>query len=303
MFRFITRFLHRIRNRRPPVREIDPDEIFLDSSNLPQFDRHQFEGRLERSISRHTILTMGSVFAFVLILLLSKTFALQLNEGDRYAKQSAQNRLRHTLIFGSRGVLYDRQGVFLAWNTIDPKEPAFSKRAYRKQSGLSHILGFLKYPSKDRAGFYYKVDFEGMDGVEKYYNEYIAPQNGLKIIETDAHGKIQSESVLKPQKDGASITLTIDARLQEELYGFMTSLAKEKGFQGGAGVIMDVENGDLLSMVSFPEYDSQMLTDGSDATALKKAFDNTQKPFLNRATSGLYTPGSIIKPFIALPAL
>src|SRR3989338_2158210 len=56
-------------------------------------------------------------------------------------------------------------------------------------------------------------------------------------------------------------------------------------------------------MVSFPEYDSQMLTDGSDATAIKKAFDNPQKPFLNRATNGLYTPGSIIKPFIALAAL
>lgn len=303
MLSFVTRFFHKLRNRRAVVHEINPDEIFLDSSNLPQFDRHQFEGRLERPIARRTIVILGGVFCLILIAVLSQTFFLQIREGERYAKQSAQNRLRHTLIFGSRGVLYDKRGTLLAWNVIDDAEPEFAKRKYLDQAGLSHLLGFLKYPSKDKAGFYYKVDFEGRDGVEKYYNEYIAPQHGLKIIETDAHGKIQSESVQKPPKDGANVTLSVDARLQEKLYGFIEGLAKERGFQGGAAVIMDVQNGEILSMVSFPEYDSQVLTDGSDAKAIEKAFNDPRKPFLNRATDGLYTPGSIVKPFIALAAL
>ncbi|MSU56009.1 MAG: hypothetical protein EXS51_01730 [Candidatus Taylorbacteria bacterium] len=303
MFAFVSRLLYKLQNRRPKVREIDPDEIFLDSSNLPQFDRHQFEGRLERPISRRMIVGVGAVFLLVLFVVLSKSFALQIRDGEKYAKQSAQNRLRHTLIFGSRGVFYDRNGTFLAWNVLDEKEPAFSKRKYIDKPGLSHVLGYLKYPSKDRAGFYYKVDFEGQGGIEKYYNEYVAPQHGIKIVETDAHGVVESESVLKPPKDGTSVTLTIDARLQEKLYETMEGLTKERGFQGGAAVIMDVATGDLLSLVSFPEYSSQMLTDGSDGAGITKAFADPRKPFLNRATNGLYTPGSIMKPFIALGAL
>lgn len=285
------------------VHEIDPDEIFLDSSNLPQFDCHQFEGRFERPISRRTVLVLGGLVGLALLVLVFKIFALQITDGERYAEQSEQNRLRHTLIFGSRGIFYDRRGTPLAWNVIDSTEPEFSKRRYLAQEGLSHVLGFIKYPSKDRAGFYYQVDFEGREGVEKYYNEYVAPSHGLKIVETDAHGKIQSESVLKLPKDGANATLTIDARLQKKLYEFIADLAKERGFQGGAAVIMDVETGELLSLVSFPEYDSQVLTDGSDVSAIKKVILDPEKPFLNRATDGLYTPGSIIKPFIALAAL
>ncbi|MEK7087746.1 MAG: penicillin-binding transpeptidase domain-containing protein [Patescibacteria group bacterium] len=285
------------------AREIDPDEIFLDSSNLPQFDRHQFEGRLERPISRRTVLVLGGALFLTLVVLLGKTFALQITEGERYAKQSEQNRLRHTLIFGSRGIFYDRTGTPLAWNVVDSAEPEFSRRKYLGDDGLAHVLGFIKYPSKDKAGFYYKVDFEGLAGVEKYYNEYVVPSHGLKIVETDARGRVQSESVLKPPRDGENATLTIDARLQRKLYELMASLAKERGFQGGAAVIMNVRNGELLSLVSFPEYDSQLLTDGSDAESITRAFEDPQKPFLNRATDGLYTPGSIVKPFIALAAL
>ena len=302
----LQRFLKLFSSRRVALhgkKEINPDEIFLDSSNLPQFDRHQFEGRLERPIARRTIFILGGVFCLAMLLVLSKTFSLQIMEGDRYANQSAQNRLRHSLIFGSRGVFYDRNGTLLAWNVIDDAKPEFSKRKYLEQNGLSHVVGFIKYPSKDKAGFYYKVDFEGLDGAEKYYNEYVAPQHGIRIVETDAHGNIQSESVLKPPKDGANITLTIDARLQSKLHELMEGLAKERGFNGGAAVIMDVQNGELLTMVSFPEYDSQVLTDGSDEDAIKKTLADPKTPFLYRATSGLYAPGSIVKPFIALAAL
>ncbi len=284
-------------------REIDPDEIFLDSQNLPAFDRHQFEGRLERPISRRVIMFVGMVFALVLCAVLGKSFALQITDGETYAAKSEQNRLRDTLIFGERGVITDIRGKLLAWNEHDDADPEFSKRKYLEQPGLAHVLGFLKYPSKDKSGFYYKADFEGIDGVEKYWNEYIAPQHGLKIVETDAKGAVLSESVLRPPKGGESLQLSIDARIESKLYELMESLAAEKKFTGGAGVIMDVETGELLSLVSYPEYDSQTMTDGSDRAAIARFVQDTGKPFLNRATDGLYTPGSIIKPFLALGAL
>ncbi len=303
MFSLLARFWYTLCNPRPEVREIDPDEIFLDSQNLPEFNRHQFEGRLERPISKRTILAVLGVFMCVLGLIWWQSFSLQVRQGETYEAKSTQNRLRHTIIFGSRGVFYDRNKTYLAWNVIDKDETAFSKRRYLDKPGMSSLLGYLKYPSRDKAGFYYKVDFEAQDGLEKYYNEYVAPQHGLRIVETDVHGAVQSESLLKPPKDGASVTLTIDVRIQEELYTAIDGLAKEKGFQGGAAVMMDVETGELLAMVSFPEYDSQILTDGKDTGAIKKVLTDSRKPFLNRVVNGLYTPGSVVKPFVALAAL
>ena len=283
--------------------EIDPDEIFLDAQNLPAFDRHQFEGRLERPIPRRVVVFVGAAFALILLVMLGKTFALEIESGETYAKRSEQNRLRHTLIFGERGVITDSRGTLLAWNSKEGEEEAFSKRRYIDKRGFAHLLGFVKYPSKDKSGFYYKVDFEGQGGVEKYWSEYVAPEHGLRIVETDALGAVLSESVLRAPKGGESIALSVDARLQEALYGYIAGVAKDKGFTGGAGVLMDVESGELLTMVSYPEYDPQALTDGTDSVRIARYVSDPGKPFLNRVTAGLYTPGSIVKPFVALAAL
>ena len=88
-----------------------------------------------------------------------------------------------------------------------------------------------------------------------------------------------------------------------KLYEYIEGLAKERGFVGGAGVIMDVDTGELPVLVSYPEYDSQVLTDGTDSKDIQRFISDSRKPFLNRVTSGLYTPGSIIKPIMALAAL
>jgi len=283
--------------------EIAPDEIFLDSTNLPAFDRHQFEGRLERPIARRVVFSVGMLFALISLVFLGRSFALQIEDGAFYAAQSKENRLRQAIVFGERGVLYDRQGTLLASNVADSSEPAFSRRVYALTEGVSHTLGYLKYPKKDSAGFYYRVDFEGLDGVEKYWSEYIAAAHGVKIVETNAHGAVQSESVLRRPVDGASVSLTIDARLSQELYRAMEAVAREKGFVGGAGVFLDAQSGEILALASYPEYLSQTLSDGSDSAAIEKFVEDARKPFLNRATQGLYTPGSIVKPFLAFAAL
>jgi penicillin-binding protein 2 len=298
-------FFRRLFRRRGAPRgvQIDPDEIFLDARNLPRFDPHQFEGRLELPVPRRTVFVTGLVFLSFLLVFLGQSFALQLRDGELYERRSEENRLRHTVLFGERGAIFDRRGSPLAWNEPDPAEREFAKRRYARRRGLAHLVGFLKYPKKDSAGFYYQVDFEGMAGIEKYFNEYIAPSHGLKIVETNARGALTSESVLRKARDGASVTATIDARVSEALYDRMASLARERGFAGGAGVIMDVANGDILALASFPEYDSQILTNGDDSAAIQSFVLDERKPFLNRVTGGLYTPGSIVKPFLALAAL
>jgi penicillin-binding protein 2 len=284
-------------------REIDPDEIFLDSKNLPDFDRNQFEGRFEKPISKKSIIACGIVFGLIAVLLLSKVWVLQVENGSVYADKSENNRLRHTVLFAERGVIYDRNKIILASNQILPDEYEFTGRKYADIAGASNLIGYIKYPSKDKSGFYYKEDFEGMDGIEKSENAVLSGENGLRIVETDARGNVISMSVIKPPLTGQSVTLSIDSRIQEKVYEFIKNLAGEVGFNGGAGVIMDVRNGEILASASFPEYKSQILTDGADSKAIKNFVESKTMPFLSRVFDGLYTPGSIVKPFLAFGAL
>lgn len=285
------------------TRDIEPDEIFIDSENLPNFDTDQFEGRLEKSISSRTFVIFSIACLLFFTLFLARSFALQVINGNKYFNISENNRLRHTVIFTKRGVIYDRNGNKLAWNVADDNSPEFALRKYLDLPGLSSLIGYIKYPSKDKYGFYYNEDFVGKDGVEKYFNDELTGQNGDRLIEIDAAGKVQSESVVRPPEDGKDIKLSIDSDLQTFMYKTISDLATRVGFTGGAGVIMNVNTGEVMAITSYPEYNSQILTDGSDVSAINGYLNNPNNPFLNRAIDGLYTPGSIVKPFMALAAL
>ena len=282
--------------------EIDPDEIFLDSHNLPQFDNSQFEGRLDKPISKVSLVVMLTFFCLVIGVYTVRAWTLQVIDGETYARRSENNRLRHTPIFASRGVIYDRNGVELSWNIpgVDPYVPI---RKYKNEPGLSHVLGYVQYPSKDSAGFYYQEDFLGIDGVEKYFNDKLQGENGLRLIEVDARGKVQSENIVKPPDQGESITLSIDSRVQSKMYTSIQDIATRVGFAGGAGVIIDVTNGEVIAMTSYPEYSSEVMSSKTDVAKVRSYLSSKDKLFLDRAIDGLYAPGSIIKPYMALAAL
>lgn len=288
--------------RRRSIGEINPDEIFIDSSNLPRFDTDQFEGRFEHPISTKTIVFLATLFLLIGAVFLSRLWILQVQKGESYAERSERNRLRHTDIFSNRGVIFDRNGIELASNTKYEDDTDFAQRQYASIKGIGQLIGYVKYPTKDSSGFYFRNSYVGEDGIEKTYNDVLSGKNGVRIVETDAVGRVQSESMIRPANDGQSITLTVDSRLQNKIYEVMEGLSAERGFTGGAAIIMDVMNGELISLVSFPEYNSSILSEGNKAD-LTTYLSDPKKPFLNRAISGLYTPGSIIKPIIALGAL
>ncbi len=288
-------------NKRRRNIEINPDEIFLDSRNLPEFDVHQFEGRIEHPISQKSVLFLGSFFLVIAVVFVFRIGDLQISSGSYYENLSKRNSLRHTPIFSERGVIYDRNGVELAWNT--PSDNNFSKREYINANGLSHILGYVSYPKKDKSGFYFQEEFKGKDGVELVYNNILSGKKGIKITEVDVFSKIQSESIISPPVGGDNITLSIDSRVQEELFKAIKDLSARVGFSGGAGIIMDANNGEILALTSFPEYSSNILSNSSSIKDIQKYINNKNNPFLNRIVAGLYTPGSTVKLFMALGAL
>ena len=292
------------KNNKKYNQEIYPDEIFLDSSNLPQFNVHQLEGRLEKPIPRKTFLFLGLFFVVICTIFLWRLVSLQAFGGDYFRKLAENNRLHQTLIATERGVIFDREMRELAWNELFPDaEREFPKRKYIDKNGFAHILGFIQYPAKDKFGFFYQKETEGKDGIERFYNEILRGENGLKIVETNVFYEKQSESVIKEPVPGNNVVLSIDALVQEKFFEFLKRTAERVGFSGGAGVIIDVHSEEILSLVSYPEYDNEALSLGENDTQIKLYIEGENKPFLNRVISGLYIPGSIVKPFLAIGAL
>jgi penicillin-binding protein 2 len=301
MFNFFKRILNKWNRRN--YGDIDPDEIFMDSKNLPDFDLYQFEGRLEKPISPKVFSVLGLACLGLVIVFLFKIGSLQIVHGDFYRDRSENNKLKQILIFAARGIIYSRDGQSLAWNQKSEDEENFPLRKYTSMPGFSNLLGFVKYPAKDKSGFYYEEEFLPKDGAELYLNEILSGRNGLELIETSVDSTVISQSVVKSPKNGEDATLSVDARVQGQLYKIIKDLANSVDFQGGAGVVMDVDSGEILAMASFPEYDSTVMTEGQDEQKIESYYKNPNNPFLNRIISGLYTPGSIVKPFLAFAAL
>lgn len=288
-----------LRSRGQPI---DPDEIFIDASNLPEFDTHQFEGRIEHPIGKFAVYSILIGFLALAAVFAVRLWDLQVGRGEVYAAQSENNRLRQQVVFADRGVIYDRDGTELVWNSPLENE-VFARRSYYEETGFAHLLGYVSYPQKDDKGFFFQEVYEGKDGIEKVYNDALTGHNGLALIETNALGDIQSQSVVLSSRHGERVNLSVDAELQAKLFEIITRTAEDVGFSGGTGVIMDVNSGEIIALTSYPEFDSGVLSDADDRERIEAYIADTQNPFLNRVVSGLYTPGSIVKPFVSVGVL
>ncbi len=283
--------------------QIDPDEIFLDSENLPGFDTDQFEGRIEKPVSKKLVIGVGIFFSFLVLIFIGKVWQLQIVNGENFLERSTKNSLRHTLIFSDRGNIYDKNNIPLVWNIARQQDQEFSNRKYITDIGLSSLFGYVNYPQKDSSGFYFEENIRGIDGLEDIYNDYLAGKNGLKIIETNALNEIVSQNTTDEPEDGQDIYLTIDLEIQRHFRDSIVKIIEQSGFEGGGGVIMDINSGDLIALVSQPEYDPNILAEAKDNQKIYEYINDNRNPFLNKITEGLYVPGSIIKPFIAIAAI
>lgn len=284
-------------------RGVEMHEVFMDRENLPEFNTQQFEGVLESAIPKRTFYIIGGLVIAVFLVFTFRLVKVQVVEGKNFFSISERNRLDSIPIFAERGVIFDRNGVELAWNVPSEKNEPFFHRAYYNAPGFAHILGYIEYPKKDAKGIYWRTELAGKSGVEKMVNDRLQGTNGAKLIETNALNEQQSESMIIAPIQGQNISLTIDANVQSALHAGIEDMATNFGFEGGAGVIMNVTTGEILALVSYPEFNPQILSEGTNVEAIRGYFSDPKKPFLNRALSGLYTPGSIIKPYLALAAL
>lgn len=291
--------LGRFKRRRRGL-ELNPDDIFLDASNPSGFDQSRLEGRLEKPVSQGTFAGIGLAILLMFTALVVQAANLQVRQGHEYAERSERNRLRPQVLFAERGAIVDRNGEALVYN--EEGKDGFVRRVY-EYPGFSHLLGYVSYPKKDSSGNFYETEIVGLNGVEEAMNTVLAGKNGTLLVEEDAHGDIQSSGTVSPAEKGQTVTLSIDARAQRAFANAVSSLADRIPFMGGSAILMDVHTGEVLALVSYPEYDPNVLSSGGPSDVIASYQTNSRRVYLDRAVSGLYTPGSIFKPMVAAGAI
>lgn len=283
---------------------VEVEEVLLDASNIPEFNRARMEGKRELPITRRSMRTVWLFFLIIAGAFLFQVFSLQVVRGDEYRAIAENNRVDKALIIAERGVVYDRRGEMLVWNEVDESgEYDFPIRAYTDRLGLGQVLGYVSYPKKDKRGYFFRTDYLGRSGVELAFDSILKGSNGSKIVEVDALSDVVSEFAVAVPVNGGEIKISIDAELSEVMYNIIATSSAKAGFRSGAGAIMDVDTGEILALTSFPSFDPEVMADGDNTELIAEYNQDDRLPFLNKVISGAYTPGSIVKPFVAYAAL
>ena len=155
-------------------------------------------------------------------------------------------------------------------------------------------------------------DTVGIDGVEYAFEDYLRGEPGTLVQELNTSGKVVSESWRVDPATGESqepqpgdhVMLTLDLRLQEKVEQVLADTIEgleDEDTEGGAMVVQSVNDGGILAMASYPTYD--LSTVYSSNEAYRAAAEDPRKPFTNRATGEIYSPGSTFKPLVAIAAL
>ena len=178
-------------------------------------------------------------------------------------------------------------------------------RTYNYPGLATHILGRIGKISseeyeKNASKGYGMNDMIGKQGIERWAESYLRGVDGSSGTVAVVDGKEVEVSKKVDPVPGNYVMLTIDSELQETLEESLKNTVNAIGndCNAGAAVVLDVKSGDVLAMGSYPTYDMSRFSE--DYEALVK---NESNPMLNRAVSGLYSPGSTFKPLTAIAAI
>ncbi len=181
----------------------------------------------------------------------------------------------------------------------DIKIESATKRFYPKKELASHIIGYVGKASKldvinNELSTYNGII--GKNGLEKFYNDKLQGEMGYKDVKVNALNK---EIEVLDEREASvdnNIKISLDVKLQEYIQEIFTE-------KGGAVVVMDATNGELLATASFPEFDNNIFTKSISVKEWNEIRNDLNHPFTNKIINGLYPPGSIIKMGVALSFL
>ena len=190
--------------------------------------------------------------------------------------------------------LYDLVGV---------KPVMTISRNYPFSDIYTHVLGYVSQPNEndilqneiiqERFVTGMKV---GKLGLEKTLENYLIGTNDIQRYEVNAYGKRINQLEYQKGKQGSKIRLTVDTEIQKLSAQLLANKA-------GSISVMDIYTGEIVAMYSSPSYDPNLFLFGISNDEWQLIRNNPLKPLINKTLSGLYSPGSTIKPIVALSAL
>ena len=196
---------------------------------------------------------------------------------------------------------FSRVNLFL--HELQGIEPIVSVARVYKDNSSAHILGYVsQVSSKDLKTKKYLKDMSvpgmavGKTGLEKKLDKEIIGEVGFQRYEVNAFGKRIKQIQVDQGQAGKNFKTTLDLEVQQFVAQTLEGTA-------GSVCVMDIYNGDIISLVSSPAYDPNAFVHGVDQKYWKSLISDEKKPLINKAISGLYPPGSTIKTLVALSAL
>lgn len=180
----------------------------------------------------------------------------------------------------------------------------------------AHILGTIgpiwqeEWSSNEKTGYvgyadkgYSMNDLVGKAGVEKAFEEYLRGTDGRRLITTDEDGKLTGELYTREPQPGGTVALTLDIDLQADVERALAEtitgmIDEDSNERGGAAAVVSVGSGEVLALASYPTYDLSTFNEDYDELVADERL-----PMFNRATQGIYAPGSTFKMCTAVAAL
>ena len=219
-------------------------------------------------------------------------------------------------------VFSERSG---GWPGIETRVTA--QRYYGEDGTLApHVVGYvadlteeqyeqakeednLYDPEDNPSGYKYGGEVAGRSGIEAAFEEELRGDRGQETIYTDENGEVTDTAVTLQPQEGSNVQLTLDADLQR-----VADLSLEKNILGntdsnnctsGAAVVLDVDTFGVLACSSYPTYDVTQLVESiaGDGEYYNNLLADENQPMVNLALNGVFIPGSVFKPVVALAAL
>lgn len=286
----------------------DFEEVLQDYNLSKLSVKEIFDHKLINRLNQNGIYIIASFVFLIFITFAFTSYKLQIKNYDTYLKKSDNNQFVSVPILPTRGTIFDRNGEALAKSEKIKGDESGFDRIYTEREGFGHVLGYVKYPQKDSSGVYFQNNFEGVSGLEAYYDQLLAGSVGKKLFEKDVKDVKENSFIVDTPIEGKDINTSIDADVQEYAYKALKDFVIEKDFQSGSVVIMDLDTGQIITMTNYPEYDPKKMVPSEvnineRNEYVRKVNNSSSTPLLNRAISGTFAPGSTMKPIFALAAL
>jgi penicillin-binding protein 2 len=197
---------------------------------------------------------------------------------------------------------FSKLNLFL--HELSGAKPVFSvARKYPQAENFTHVLGYVAEASTQDINNYSFIKENyipglrvGKTGLEKALEKELIGTSGLQSYEVNAHGKKINQINRVEGTQGKSFRTTIDQEVQKYVQKLLFG-------KSGSINVMDIYTGDIIAMGSSPSFDPNQFVHGIDSKEWNKINKDPMKPLINKSVSSLYSPGSTLKPLVALSAL